>query len=101
MTSTMNDYTESTVRKKDQSTKLAGHVIADTLAAHGIKRAHVVPGESFLDVLNGLHGSPIDAVVCRHEGGATYMAEPDGKMNHIPGVAMIWPGLVPLQQGLQ
>ncbi|MFP3570081.1 thiamine pyrophosphate-binding protein, partial [Paraburkholderia sp. SIMBA_030] len=53
------------------SRKSAGHVIVDTLAAHGIKRAHVVPGESFLDVLDGLHGSSIETIVCRHEGGAT------------------------------
>lgn len=38
--------------------KSAGHVIVDTLRAHGIRRAYVVPGESFLDALDGLHGSP-------------------------------------------
>lgn len=27
---------------------------------------------SFLDVLDGLHDSPIDTVVCRHEGGARH-----------------------------
>src|SRR5688572_27537746 len=32
------------------ASKSAGHVIVDTLVSHGIKRAHVVPGESFLDV---------------------------------------------------
>ncbi|WP_261377476.1 thiamine pyrophosphate-dependent enzyme [Arthrobacter sp. AG367] len=70
----------------------AGHVIVDTLAAHGIKRAHVVPGESFLDVLDGLYQSPIETIVCRHEGGATYMAEADGKMNQLPGIAMVTRG---------
>jgi acetolactate synthase-1/2/3 large subunit len=74
------------------SRKSAGHVIVDTLAAHGIKRAHVVPGESFLDVLDGLHASPIETNVCRHEGGATYMAEADGKMNQLPGIAMVTRG---------
>ncbi|BCW70770.1 thiamine pyrophosphate-dependent enzyme [Arthrobacter sp. NicSoilB8] len=74
------------------SLKSAGHVIVDTLAAHGIKRAHVVPGESFLDVLDGLHDSPIETIVCRHEGGATYMAEADGKMNQLPGIAMVTRG---------
>jgi acetolactate synthase-1/2/3 large subunit len=74
------------------SRKSAGHVIVDTLAAHGIKRAHVVPGESFLDVLDGLHDSPIETIVCRHEGGATYMAEADGKMNQLPGIAMVTRG---------
>ena len=54
--------------------KSAGHVIVDSLAAHGVERTFVVPGESFLDVLDGLHGSEIETVVCRHEGGAAYMA---------------------------
>ena len=72
--------------------KSAGHVIVDSLVAHGIKRAHIVPGESFLDVLDGLHDSKIETIVCRHEGGATYMAEADGKMNQLPGIAMVTRG---------
>ncbi|WP_286956151.1 thiamine pyrophosphate-dependent enzyme [Brevibacterium sp. UBA7493] len=70
----------------------AGHVIVKSLAAHGVKRAYVVPGESFLDVLDGLHDSPIDTVVCRHEGGAAYMAEADGKLGELPGIAMVTRG---------
>ncbi len=65
--------------------KSAGHVIVDSLVAHGVERTYVVPGESFLDVLDGLHGSDIETIVCRHEGGAAYMAEADGKMNQRPG----------------
>ncbi|WP_364744581.1 thiamine pyrophosphate-dependent enzyme [Arthrobacter sp. LAR12-1-1.1] len=72
--------------------KSAGHVIVDSLVAHGVQRAHVVPGESFLDVLDGLHDSTIETIVCRHEGGAAYMAEADGKMNQLPGVAMVTRG---------
>lgn len=72
--------------------KSAGHVIVDSLVAHGVERTYVVPGESFLDVLDGLHGSDIETVVCRHEGGAAYMAEADGKMNQRPGVAMVTRG---------
>lgn len=75
-----------------QTIKTAGHVIVDTLVSHGVKRAYVVPGESFLDVLDGLHGSSIETIVCRHEGGATYMAEAEGKMNQVPGVAMVTRG---------
>ena len=70
----------------------AGHVIVKTLEAHGVKRVYTVPGESYLDVLDGLHESSIENVVCRHEGGATYMAEADGKMNEVPGVAMVTRG---------
>lgn len=72
--------------------KSAGHVIVDSLAAHGVKRVHVVPGESFLDVLDGLHDADIETIVCRHEGGASYMAEADGKMHQLPGVAMVTRG---------
>ena len=72
--------------------KSAGHVIVDSLAAHGVERTYVVPGESFLDVLDGLHNSAIETIVCRHEGGAAYMAEADGKMNQRPGVAMVTRG---------
>ncbi|WP_323960434.1 acetolactate synthase [Arthrobacter sp. JZ12] len=73
-------------------TRSAGHIIVDSLVAHGVKRTYVVPGESFLEVLDGLHDSPIDTVVCRHEGGAAYMAEADGKMKQLPGVAMVTRG---------
>lgn len=72
--------------------KSAGHVIVDSLVAHGVTRSYVVPGESFLDVLDGLHGSPIETIVCRQEGGAAYMAEADGKMNQLPGIAMVTRG---------
>ena len=70
----------------------AGHVIVKTLESHGVKRVYSVPGESYLDVLDGLYDSGIENVVCRHEGGATYMAEADGKMNVVPGVAMVTRG---------
>ena len=72
--------------------KSAGHVIVDSLVAHGVERTYVVPGESFLDVLDGLHNSDIETIVCRHEGGAAYMAEADGKMQQRPGIAMVTRG---------
>ena len=70
----------------------AGHVIVRSLAAHGVRRAYCVPGESYLDVLDGLHDSPVQAIVCRHEGGAAYMAEAEGKLSDVPGVAMVTRG---------
>src|SRR5699024_5680169 len=73
-------------------TPSAGHMIVRSLEQHGVERVYVVPGESYLDVLDGLHGSSIQTVVCRHEGGAAYMAEADGKMSNIPGVAMVTRG---------
>ncbi len=74
------------------ASRSAGHLIVDSLVAHGVKRTYVVPGESYLDVLDGLHNSEIETVVCRHEGGAAYMAEADGKLHQVPGVAMVTRG---------
>lgn len=77
---------------KSAALKSAGHIIVDTLVAHGVDRTYVIPGESYLDVLDGLHHSPIETIVCRHEGGAVYMAEADGKMHQRPGIAMVTRG---------
>ena len=70
----------------------AGHAIVRALEAHGVDRVFEVPGESFLDVLDGLHDAGIQTVVCRQEGGATYAAEADGKLTGRPGVAMVTRG---------
>ena len=70
----------------------AGHLIVDQLEACGVPRAYVVPGESFLDVLDGLHDSPVRTVVCRQEGGAAFMAMAEGRLTDVPGVAMVTRG---------
>lgn len=70
----------------------AGQAIVDSLALHGVKRVFAVPGESYLAVLDGLHGAAIDTIVCRQEGGAAYMAEAHGKFTGEPGVAMVTRG---------
>jgi acetolactate synthase-1/2/3 large subunit len=85
-------HSEASHAGAGQALKSAGHVIVDSLVAHGVERTYVVPGESFLDVLDGLHNSDIETIVCRHEGGAAYMAEADGKMHQRPGVAMVTRG---------
>ena len=41
-----------------------GQAIVKTLERHGVQRSYLVPGESFLSVLDGLHDSPIEAIVC-------------------------------------
>ena len=70
----------------------AGHLIVESLKAHGVDRVFSVPGESFLDVLDGLYDSGVQNVVCRQEGGVTYMAEAHGKLTGRPGVAMVTRG---------
>jgi acetolactate synthase-1/2/3 large subunit len=70
----------------------AGQAIVDSLALHGVQRVFAVPGESFLAVLDGLHGSGIETVVARQEGGAAYMAQAHGAFTGQPGVAMVTRG---------
>lgn len=70
----------------------AGHLIVESLKAHGVDRVFSVPGESYLDVLDGLYESGVQNVVCRQEGGVTYMAEAHGKLTGKPGVAMVTRG---------
>lgn len=75
-----------------QKPKHAGQAIVDSLAMHGVKRVFAVPGESYLAVLDGLHGADIETIVVRQEGGASYMAEAHGKLTGDPGVAMVTRG---------
>lgn len=75
----------------------AGHLMVQTLEAHGVERVYTVPGESFLDILDGLHDSSISTVVCRQEGGAGFMALAEGRLGNadgavLPGVAMVTRG---------
>lgn len=69
-----------------------GQIVAETLAKLGVTRVFSVPGESFLAVLDGLHDSKIENIVCRHEGAAAMMAEAHGKMTGEPGVAFVTRG---------
>lgn len=70
----------------------AGHLIVKQLVASGIERVYSVPGESFLDVLDGLHDSNITNVVARHEGGAGFMALAEGRLTGKPGIALVTRG---------
>lgn len=69
-----------------------GQILVDQLSIFGVERVFSVPGESFLAALDGLHGSKIQNVVCRHEGGAAMMAEADGKLTGKPGIAFVTRG---------
>lgn len=69
-----------------------GRLLVEQLKLHGVERVFSVPGESFLAVLDGLVGSGITNVVCRHEGGAAMMAEATGKLTGRPGVAFVTRG---------
>jgi acetolactate synthase-1/2/3 large subunit len=67
-----------------------GDFIVETLVAHGIDRIFCVPGESYLGLLDALHGRrEIDTVVCRHEGGAGFMALADARLTGRPGIVCV------------
>jgi len=74
--------------------RTVGQVVVDVIRAHGVRRAYCVPGESYLGVLEAVRelGSEFDLVVCRHEGGAAYMAEASGRLTGLPGVCMVTRG---------
>ncbi len=71
-----------------------GRILADALVAQGVKRAFGVPGESFLPVLDGLYDQRerLQFVICRQEGGASYMAEACAKLSGEPGVLFVTRG---------
>jgi len=73
--------------------RTGGKILVDALVAQGCDRIFTVPGESFLQVLDALHDVPaIDLVVCRHESGAAFMADADGRMTGRPGIAFVTRG---------
>lgn len=68
----------------------SSHALLGIFARNGIDRVFLVPGESYLGVLDALHDFPgIDVVTCRHEGGASFMAGADGRLTGRPGVVMV------------
>jgi acetolactate synthase-1/2/3 large subunit len=71
-----------------------GKLLADALVAQGVTHAFCVPGESYLDLLDGLYAvrNRITLVTCRFEAGAVHMAEAYGKLTGRPGVAIVTRG---------
>lgn len=62
-------------------TRTVGRILAESLAAHDVDIIYCVPGESYLGLTDALTDVPgIRLVVCRHEGGAGFMAAADGRM---------------------
>src|SRR5438105_8560471 len=71
-----------------------GEILVANLIAQGTTHLFGVPGESYLPVLDALYDAAdrITFVVCRHEGGAAYMADAYGKLTGRPGVAIVTRG---------
>ncbi len=82
---------------RETTTPDAARLLVDCLKEQGCDRIFTVPGESFLQVLDGLEQqSGIDVVTCRQEGGVAFMACADGALNAggsgKPGVAFVTRG---------
>ena len=71
-----------------------GRILADALVAQGIEHVFAVPGESYLDVLDGLYAvrNSLHLVTCRFEAGAVNMAEAYGKLHGRPAAAFVTRG---------
>ena len=80
--------------KPDLKTRHGGKILADALVAQGARLAFGVPGESYLPLIDGLHDvqDRLQFIVCRQEGGASYMAEAYGKLTGEPGVLLVTRG---------
>jgi acetolactate synthase-1/2/3 large subunit len=73
--------------------RTGGKILVDNLVAQGCDRIFCVPGESYLAVLDALHDeTSIDLVVCRQEGGVSFMAAADGALTGRPGIAFVTRG---------
>ena len=80
--------------KPDLKLRHGGRILVDALAGHGVRIAFGVPGESYLALLDGMLDvkDKLSFIVCRQEGGASYMAEAYGKLTGEPGVLLVTRG---------
>lgn len=71
-------------------------LLAESLQAHDVDLVYCVPGESYLGLTDAISDmNSIRLAVCRHEGGAAFMAVADGRLRDRAGVAVVsrGPGL--------
>ncbi|WP_137124240.1 thiamine pyrophosphate-dependent enzyme [Roseomonas sp. HF4] len=83
-----------TERRGATTGRTGGKLLADALVAQGVTHAFCVPGESYLDLLDGLYSvrNRLQLVTCRFEAGAVHMAEAYGKLTGRAGVAIVTRG---------
>lgn len=72
--------------------KTGARLLVDALERNGVSHVYMVPGESYLAVIDALGDSAIRTIVCRQEGGAAFMAEASGKLGGRPGIVMVTRG---------
>lgn len=72
---------------------LGGALLVESLVAHGVRHVFCVAGESYLPVLNALLDYPeIKVITCRHESGASFMAESYANLTGRVGVVFVTRG---------
>ncbi len=77
-------------------TTTVARLLADSLEAHDVDQIFCVPGESYVGLTSVLaERNTIRMIVCRHEGGAGFMAVADGRLRSRAGVCIVsrGPGL--------
>jgi acetolactate synthase-1/2/3 large subunit len=77
-------------------TTTVARLLADSLEAHNVDQIFCVPGESYVGLTSVLtERNSIRMIVCRHEGGAGFMAVADGRLRNRAGVCIVsrGPGL--------
>jgi acetolactate synthase-1/2/3 large subunit len=82
------------LQEVQSSSQMGGHLLVECLIAQGVTHAFGVPGESYLAALDGFHKyqNQIQFVTCRQEGGATFMADAQGRLTGRPGVCFVTRG---------
>ena len=80
----------------------ASELLIRCLENEGVKYVFGVPGEENLDVMDALLGSSINFVVTRHEQGAAFMADVQGRLTGKAGVCLstLGPGATNLLTGV-
>ncbi|RED11280.1 thiamine pyrophosphate-dependent enzyme [Pontivivens insulae] len=69
-----------------------GELLMQAILAQGGRIGFGVPGESYLAVLDAMHGSDFRFVNARHEGGAAFMAEAWAKLTGEVGLCFVTRG---------
>ncbi len=74
--------------------KNGGELLVQTLVNLGATKSFGVPGESYLPVLDAMYDTQgkFDFVLCRNEGGASFMASAYGKLTRTPGICFVTRG---------
>src|SRR6201985_1543497 len=77
-------------------TRTVARLLAESLEAHDVDQIFCVPGESYVGLINALTDmNSLRLIVCRHEGGAGFMAVADGRLRNRAGCCIVsrGPGL--------